>query len=188
MRIHFRLLASILFLIGATPILAADLSIDVVPEGSKQTGQYIILNTPFSVVLTNTSNHDLLLWKDWCSDGYFNLSFEFTDKDGKIIKVTKDPLRYWSRNFPDGFVVKPGRHFVLSVTLVSNDKGADKWINTKSLQNVMVMKAVYRNPHFTRSEWKINGQPASDDQWDGLIGDSWTGVVESQPLKVTIER
>ena len=45
----------------------------------------------FYVVLTNTSQSDMSVWREWCSWGYFCLSFEITLPDGKTFHVKKRP-------------------------------------------------------------------------------------------------
>ena len=42
-----------------------------------------------------------MVWNEGGSWGYFNLSFEFASKDGKVVKVHKTPT-YFTRNFPNG--------------------------------------------------------------------------------------
>lgn len=172
MRFCFAWPIALVSLLAIFPLRASDLSVEVVPEGSKTEGFTISLKVPFHVVLTNTGDHDLTLWKEWCSDGYFNLSFEFTSQDGKVIKVEKAG-RDWAKNFPDGFVVKPGGHFVLPVTFSSNEPGAYQWTGIESLQGVMTLKAIYKNA----SDFIPNGNP---------IPKPWVGQVESKPMVVTI--
>jgi hypothetical protein len=45
----------------------------------------------FHVLLTNTSQKSINIWKDWCSLGYRALSFEFTTKRGNPWKVQRNP-------------------------------------------------------------------------------------------------
>ena len=82
--------------------MAADWSVDIVPESSREKdGLGISLWRTFHIVLTNTSDHNLMVWNEGGSWGYFNLSFEFASKDGKVVKVHKTPT-YFTRNFPNG--------------------------------------------------------------------------------------
>jgi len=168
MRFHLTWAFALVFALVAIPVRAADWSIDVVPESSGKGGQFINLHVPFYVVLTNTTDHDLMVWKEWCSWGYFNLSFEFTDKDGKGIHVQKTG-REWEKNFPDPFVVGAGKHYVLAVTLKAED-----WEGTENLDGPMIMKAIYKNPKPNKSS--------------EFIESAWAGQVESEPIQVTIER
>ena len=175
MRFHLTCAFALVFALVAIPVRAADWAIDVVLESPGKGRQFINLRLPFYVVLTNTTDHDLMVWKEWCSDGYFNLTFEFTGKDGKVVKVEKEG-RAWDKNFPDGFVVNPGRHFVLSVTLSSiDDKSTYRWVGTENLRGVMTMKAIYKNAY--------EDPPAAE-----LKIRAWIGQVESEPMQVTVER
>jgi hypothetical protein len=68
----------------------------------------------FHVVLTNTSDKPLTLWREWCSWGYYNLAFEYTDEGGMLRRIAKVE-RGWRKNFPDPFVLPAGEHFVYDV-------------------------------------------------------------------------
>jgi hypothetical protein len=37
----------------------------------------------FPVIVTNTSDKQQRIWREWCSWGYFGLTFQFTDESGK---------------------------------------------------------------------------------------------------------
>jgi len=69
----------------------------------------------FHVVITNVSDQPVRLWREWCSWGYFSLSFVATDEDGKSVTVSKKS-RAWKKNFPDATIVPPGDHMVFEVT------------------------------------------------------------------------
>lgn len=96
----------------------ADLAVRIVPNDfySEKLGRSIERNEHFHVVLTNQTRRSLRLWKEWCSWGYFNLSFEVHDEDGRVTKMTKAPSG-WDRNFPDWIILAPGDHFVIDVKL-----------------------------------------------------------------------
>jgi len=68
----------------------------------------------FYVVVTNTSNAPIKLWRDWCSWGYYNLFFEI-DQDGKAMPIRKVE-RDWRKNFPDWQELKPGDPYVIPVS------------------------------------------------------------------------
>jgi len=188
MRLHLTWLVVLIFVLAAVPTRAADWSIDVVPQNSRDGVQYISLYDPFQVVLTNTTDHDLMVWKEWCSWGYFNLSFEFANKDGKVIKIAKDTNEEWTKNGPDGFVVKPGKHFVLSVTLVNRDKASDKWIGTEKLDGGMTIKAIYKNTNDAFPGEKPPPQNKIPHDRQKYIDSAWIGQVESEPMQITIVR
>jgi hypothetical protein len=86
---------------------APRLAVRIVPSTFREKiGRSIELYTSpnFYVVVTNTSESPVRLWREWCSWGYFNLSFVVTDERGKTTTVTKKP-RGWDHNFPDGSIV-----------------------------------------------------------------------------------
>lgn len=93
----------------------------------------------FYVVLTNISESDQSVWREWCSWGYFCLSFDITLPDGKTFHVKKKP-RPWKKDYADPFVVKSGNHFVYSVRF------DDKWVGFPhdwKDQNVKI-KAIFK--------------------------------------------
>jgi hypothetical protein len=89
MRFHLTWAVALVFALASLPVRAADWAIDVVPSDSGKEKKVISIYDPFCVVLTNVTDHDLTVWKEWCSWGYFNLTFEFTGKDGKVVQVKK---------------------------------------------------------------------------------------------------
>jgi hypothetical protein len=103
----------------AEPAQMATLAVRIVPTGYREkTGRVIELNRPsqhFYVVVTNVSDEPVRLWKEWCSWGYFNLTFQVTDEAGHPVEVRKQG-RDWSKNFPDWEVIPPGGHQVREVT------------------------------------------------------------------------
>jgi hypothetical protein len=99
----------------------APLSVRIVPTSSREEGGRTIwtigLYLPsqyFYVVVTNASGELIRLWKEWCSWGYFNLSFEVTDEKGRSVAVKKLD-RDWTRNFPSWDIIPPGGHQVREV-------------------------------------------------------------------------
>lgn len=101
------------------------------------------------VVITNTSASTVRLWEEWCSWGYYNLSFVLTEQDGKAVEVRKK-LRGFRGNFPSEFVIPPGDVMVIPVTF-----DAKVWEGFPSPEwgkpRVVKMKAVYRS----RSEKRV---------------------------------
>jgi hypothetical protein len=97
---------------------AASLSVRIVPSGFTATGtRSIVLLDPmqhFNVVVTNTGKTTTRLWRESCSWGYANLSFEVQEQDGTTLRVVKKP-RTWEKNVPDWMVIPPGDHLVLEV-------------------------------------------------------------------------
>ena len=75
-----------------------------------------IENGQFHVVVRNNSTHPVSFWREWCSWGYFNLSFEATDENGKTWTIKKKD-RGWNKNYPDFCTVDANGDFVIDVTL-----------------------------------------------------------------------
>jgi len=182
MHFPFTCAVVLIFTLTVLPVAAGDWAIDVVPSDSGKENKVIYIHYPFSVVLTNLTDHDLTLWKEWCSWGYFNLSFELTGKDGKVVKVSKAG-RGWTRNGPAPYVVAPGKPFVLNVTFKSQD-----WEGTENLNGPMTLKAIYKNSNEAFSGKKPNPQNQIQDDMQKLIHSAWVGQVESEPMQVTMVR
>ena len=73
------------------------------------------LGGSFPVVVTNTSDKPVKVWREWCSWGYYNLSLrlEIGDKDVELVK----PPRGWGKNYPDAAELAPGESMVWAVVL-----------------------------------------------------------------------
>ena len=150
------------------------LSVRIVPTNfQEKAGRSITLWQPtqhFHVIITNTSGKPLLLWKEWCSWGYYTLSFEVMDENGKKTHVKKMP-RPWTKNFPDSITILPGDHMVFEVSFA----GAT-WQNAplppKGKSHKIKMKAVFEIVEDEQS--KKHGV--------------WTGKVSSPEFPYTIYR
>jgi hypothetical protein len=127
---------------------AVGLAVRIVPTGFTETGgRAITLFDPsqhFSVVITNVGKSPVRLWRDWCSWGYFNLSFEATDQDGMRVAVTKNQ-RAWDKNYPDWMIIPPGDHMVIEVAF-----DAATWRNAPvpppGQQRTVKLRALYEVP------------------------------------------
>jgi hypothetical protein len=124
---------------------AAPLTLRIVPSRNDEaTGRSIGLSArppQFHVVVTNTSDRPVRLWREWCSWGYFNLSFVVTRDGGRPVTVRKKP-RGWDRNFPDATLVPPGEHMVWDVTF-EDSTWQDCPVPTPGKPQTVTMKAVY---------------------------------------------
>jgi len=157
------------------PVSAADWLVVSVPQ---KDGQVPDLSRPFHVLLTNSTAHNLMVWKEGCSLGYFNLSFEFTGKDGKIVKVEKNRNVYWARNVPSGIAVLPGCAYPMTVNLWGRDAaGRGEWLGTEALSGSMKMKTIYQNANAGR---KVGAKQKP-------VAPVWLGRVASDPIRVSIE-
>lgn len=76
--------------------------------------------THFHVIVSNSSDKPQRIWREWCSWGYFGLTFEFTDERGKKWVAKKKP-RDWTRNFPDWWTLEPHESLVLEVHFGDSD-------------------------------------------------------------------
>jgi len=95
----------------------ADLSLTIaVPiHNGQRTIQVGRQATRFNVIIENLSEHRVNLWREWCSWGYFNLRFQFTDEKG-IMWIAKKKEKDWEKNFPDFVSVDPRDKLVIDVT------------------------------------------------------------------------
>jgi len=123
------------------PASASNWLIVAVPQTSGKDGQILKISQPFHVVLSNTSLHDLKLWDEWSSKGYFNLSFEFKGKDGKVVTVAKNPDVYWFKHSPEVIIVHPGCSYSITVDF----SNAKEWMGVKNLTGKMTMRVIYKN-------------------------------------------
>ena len=123
----------------------------------------------FDVVLTNVSDKPVRLWKEWCSWGYFCLSFEVQDGTGKLTAVRKTP-RGWDKNFPSFQTLQPGSNMVFEVNFGSDWENPVLPEKGKSIQ--VKMRAVYEIP--------------PDDE--AKKAEVWTGKVASPEEAYVIRR
>jgi hypothetical protein len=149
-------------------------AVRIVPTGFRETGgRMLALFDPaqhFHVVVTNVGTSSIRLWKESCSWGYANLSFETKLADGKVQKISKMP-RAWDKNVPDWTTLLPGDHLVLEVNF-----DASVWQNTPlpvaGQQRTLDLKATF----------EIAEDPQSKQKH------VWTGKVSSAESKYTIFR
>ncbi len=121
----------------------------------------------FHVVLTNTSGKDLRIWESWNSWGYGNLSFEWTGKDGKAVKVARGP-RVWDKNYASYLTLTPGEQHVFDVWF------PDDWKNipsTFNFQEEATLRAIYE---------------VAPEASSAKLG-VWSGTVRSPEVKVRLQ-
>jgi hypothetical protein len=188
---RFLLIGMLLFMVGmaSVSLRAADLSIDIVPQTSGDDAKTSINpRHTFQFVLTNTSNHSLVIWNDACSWGYFNLSFEFAGANGHVIKVERASIDF-TMNEPEGEVLPPGKHFVLLVTFRNWDvKDDPNWVHTDGLKGKMAMKAIYKNTNAAFPGQKPSQKSEFLDYQRKFFDLAWVGRIESKPVEVTFFR
>ncbi len=121
----------------------------------------------FHVVLTNTSGKDLRIWESWNSWGYFNLSFELTREDGKMVVVERGP-HMWTMNGTTYWMMKPGDLHIFDVWF------PDDWSdlpNAAKKAEAVKLRAVFSSP------------ASKDSEKLGV----WSGTVKSPEVAVTLQ-
>jgi hypothetical protein len=169
------LLLSILLLPSSSYLYANEntspfsLSIVIPPsyDGSRQVS---VENkfSEFHVLLKNISGKPQRIWREWCSWGRHNLSFELTIEGEKML-ITKTVISYL-KNYPDDEVIDPNEFVVFDVFIASGG-----WLNLPKIkegQNRLMgeLKAIYEIA------------PEAEAKELGV----WTGKIESAPVKVTV--
>lgn len=134
------------------------ISVRIVPTSHREkTGRAI--EGRFHVVVTNVSTRPIRLWRDWCSWGYFNLSFVGTERDGKTFTVKRKP-RGWDKNDPDWAIILPGDHMVLDVVFKDGTWDYDPAPTVGRLWRVW-LRAVFEVP--------ADDQTKEHGVWTGLV-------------------
>jgi hypothetical protein len=120
----------------------------------------------FHVIVSNTSDKPQRIWQEWCSWGYFGLTFEFTDEHGKKWVANKKE-RSWTRNFPDWWILEPHESLVMDVHFGDSDiwQGFPKVGDTPQ---IVTMRAV------------LEFKPDDESRKNGI----WTGRVVSPTITV----
>ena len=169
---------------GAERDTAPPLRVEIVPHvSSVQRMPSILLwesGDHFHVVLTNISKRPVRLWREWCSWGYFNLSLESRDREGKTLSVSKRE-RDWDRNYPDWMELLPGDSTVFNVGLEPK-----VWMNSpiavpaagKTHKAVIRLRAVYnvRDDEDARREGVWVGRVSSPEiDYQFTWSDSFVG-------------
>ena len=163
----------------AISLVAADgggdmLSVRIVPTRVSENGDAsLTLYGPtahFWVVLTNISKEPIRVWREWCSWGWYSLSFRVTDEKGVTTEVKK-AARGWTKNYPDATVLQPGDHMVYEVAF-----DPETWptapLPEKGQSRKVIMTAVF----------------AIEADQDAKKGKVWTGEVASPASSYTIYR
>lgn len=120
----------------------------------------------FHVVLTNVSEHTARLWETWNSWGFYNLTFELTDAEGKRRTVERW-CAGWSRNFASWFLLKPGERYVFDIWFPGEWRGLPE---VKGKAQEVSLRAVYAIP---------------EDDSARTVG-VWSGTVRSAEVKVRL--
>ncbi|MGA3285015.1 MAG: hypothetical protein ABSD57_11235 [Verrucomicrobiota bacterium] len=168
-----KLLLAILFAAtcGITETIAAEspisVSVAIPTRNDERRVEYHDRTTHFHVIVSNTSDKPQRIWREWCSWGYYGLTFEFADENGKKWVAKKKP-QVWTRNFPDWWTLDPHESFVIDVYFGDSDTW-DGFPLPKDGSQTVTMLAVF--------EFKPDDESRQHDVW--------TGRVASKAEKVT---
>ena len=77
----------------------------------------LVIDQGFPVIVSNVSNQPVRVWRDWCSWGYQQLSFEVTDDTGRTSTVRRKEHPFL-KNYPDFWTLGAHEPLVLSVALI----------------------------------------------------------------------
>ena len=139
----------------------------IVEQGSKRRGLFY-----FHVVVQNTSNETIRLWEEWNSWGYYNLTFEVFDVNGKLLGVAQKKPQTWTMNFPSFLELKPKQVHVIDVYFHSFDWDAP-------------IKPIIGNQ--AKSNYSLvanySVKACSDSAEQGV----WNGISKSRPIDMTLE-
>lgn len=105
------------------------------------------INRTFPLILINTSEYPLKLWRDTCSWGYVNPILEMQgidpEKNHQWLILNKFD-KYWARNIPDAALLAPGESMVLNLDLKEDIWKNFEFLATRVGKKVR-MRVVYRN-------------------------------------------
>jgi hypothetical protein len=123
-----------------------------------------------TVVLTNKGSHKLRIWKDSCSWGYQNLSFELIDASGRRMRVTRAE-RGWEKNVPAWTDLPSGGSLSTDVTL----SGAE-WRGLPALKHgerrAIRIRAVYQSKNgFDAKTYRVWVGKAQSSDMDAILSD-----------------
>jgi hypothetical protein len=126
-------------------------------------------STPqLTVVFRNVGTAPLRLWKDTCSWGYRNLSFEMSDAGGRRFTVSRVEVP-WEKNVPTWDTLAPGASVSRDVTLNHGDWQGLPPLAPGEARRVS-LRAVYRS------------SPDEQSRRHGI----WVGSAQSEDLEVTL--
>jgi len=151
-----------------TQVNASPFTLSIVPpdcEDQPKNGNRVIdaeMASQFYVVLTNTSDKPVTIFKDGCPWGYYNLSFEAVTSEGKTVKLEKSQYEDWNDTNIYTFCIPSGGSYVFVVRFT------EKWNNLQEASSTYkpaMLKAVYE-------------QKKNEKDWKNRV---WIGRVESKP-------
>ncbi len=134
------------------------------PEGDREI--YLPRYPRIHAMLTNVSDKNLRLWKDWNSWGWDNLILYWSAGGGKPQMIRKIRPGYLDGDFSDFWTLKAGESLILEI-----DMSTGEWDGFPDLYGEKIpatLFAIYQNKaDFLSKEFGV-----------------WTGQVKSSELKV----
>lgn len=139
---------------GESPI---SVSVAIPTRHGERRIEYGDRTTHFHVIVSNTSEKPQRIWREWCSWGYYGLTFEFADERGKKWVAKKKPA-IWTRNFPDWWTLAPGERLVLDVHFGDSEKW-EGFPRPEHGSQAVTMQAVF--------EFKPGDESRKHEVWTG---------------------
>ena len=135
------------------------LSVAIPAHNHERRVEYHDRNTHFHVIVSNTSDTPRRIWQEWCSWGYFGLTFEFSDENGRKWVAGKKE-RVWTLNSPDWWTLDPHESFVIDVYFPDSEIWLGFPLPGNGSQTV-TMRAVL--------EFKPDDEARQHDVWTGRV-------------------
>jgi len=121
-----------------------EVSIAIPKRNGKRVLEYSARSPHFHVIVANTSDKPQRIWREWCMWGYYALSFELTEQDGKTRTIKKKP-RSWTKNFPDYWTVGPHESLVVDVEFADTSTW-EGFPQPSGVSQSFTMRAVFEIP------------------------------------------
>jgi hypothetical protein len=159
---------------AAQPDMASRDSLDVyvmLPRTGGVPGVDILLGgtvPQVRIVLKNIGSETIRVWKDNCSRGYRNVSFEMIDKEGRRFVVQRAPIT-WEKNIPAWDTLAAGDSVSREITFKPHEWRGLPELRPGEARSVK-MRAIY----------------TSADSYDAQHDRVWVGTVSSEPAEVTL--
>jgi hypothetical protein len=166
------LLVSVIY--GATAS-ASDWDIQIIPHKVTTNSKVITNNFRdpfFYVILTNKTKAPLKIWKEWCSWGFFSISFSVTPKVGQPFTLRRTGGG-WTWNFADATLVDPGKSYVFRASIVGDGRGSRPYAGfpEQYKEGEVTIQAIF------------SIEETAETKKQGV----WTGTNSSVPETVTLQ-
>jgi len=142
---------------AADPPIAV--SIAVPHRGTERVLEASGRNPHFHVIVSNVSDKPQRIWREWCSWGYYGLSFELTDSTGKT-RIAKKKPRDWTKNYPDFWTIAAHESLVIDVNFADTDTW-EGFPRPQSVSQAYLMRAVL--------EFRADDESRQHFVWTGRV-------------------